>query len=200
MGTPMDHIGPNYFSTVGIPILMGREIGPQDTVGERVAVINQTFARRFFPNTNPLGKLVRDTYPASPADLTIVGVAADARYNSLSEKTPTRLYAPFFQPLWENSAAYYEVRGISDPATITSALRRAVNQAAPALPPIDVHAVAELVDDSLSKDRLVAHLSGAFGLLATLLASIGLYGIMSWTVARRTREIGVPHGNGRAVA
>jgi predicted permease len=191
-GTAMDHAGPNYFSTVGIPILMGREIGPQDAAGSRVAVVNQTFAQRFFPHTNPLGKHVRDTYYSGDVkDMTIVGVAADAHYNSLHEKTPTRLYAPFFQPLWEQSAAIYEVRAFGDPSALALALRRAVNEVSPGLPPIDVQSVAELVDDSLAKDRLVARLSSVFGLLAMLLASIGLYGVMSWTMARRTREIGI---------
>jgi predicted permease len=191
MGTAMDHVGPDYFSTVGIPILTGREIASRDSTGERVALVNQAFAQRFFPHANPVGKHVRDTYPGNPSDMTIVGVVADARYNSLREKTPTRLYAPFFQPLWENSTAYYEVRTFGDPASLALALRRVVNEAEPTLPPIDVHAVAELVDDSLANDRLVARLSGVFGLLAMLLASIGLYGVMSWTIARRTREIGV---------
>jgi predicted permease len=191
LSTRMDHVGPNYFSTVGIPILMGRGIGTQDSGGERVAVINQTFAQKFFPNTNPLGKHVRDTYPSVSADMTIVGVVADARYNSLREKTPTRLYTSFFRPLWEQDSALYEVRTSGDPSTVALALRRVVNETAPSLPPVDVHAVAELVDDSLGKDRLVARLSGAFGLLAMLLAGIGLYGVMTWTMTRRTREIGV---------
>jgi predicted permease len=192
VGSAMDHAGPDYFSTVGIPVLMGREIGPQDSAGQRVAVINQTFARHFFPHTNPLGKRVSDVYSASnPQEMTIVGVVGDARYNSLSEKTPTRLYAPFFQPLWEHSAAYYEVRAFGDPSSVSLALRRVVNETAPSLPPIEIHSIAELVDDSLGTDRLVARLSGAFGLLAMLLASIGLYGVMSWTTMRRTREMGV---------
>jgi predicted permease len=192
LGTQVDHVGPNYFSTVGIPVLMGREVGPQDGVGERVAVINQTFAQRFFPHTNPLGKHVRDTYNLSkPLEMTIVGVVADARYNSLKEKTPTRLYAPLFQPLWENSAAYYEVATFGDPSSVALALRKVVSETAPSIPPIDVHSVAARIDDSLGKDRLVARLSSVFGLLAMLLASIGLYGVMTWTMTRRTREIGV---------
>jgi len=191
LNSRMDHIGPDYFSTVGIPILMGREIGSQDAAGERVAVINQSFAQRFFPNTSPLGKHVRDTYPSNPTDLTIVGVAADARSNTQREKIAPRLYAPFFHPLWQEDSAHYEVRTFGDPVSLVLALRRAVNQAAPALPPIDIHSVAELVDNYLGKDRLVARLSAAFGLLAMLLASIGLYGVMTWTMARRTREIGV---------
>ena len=191
LGSRMDHVGPRYFSTVGIPVLMGREIGPQDTAGEHVAVINQSFAQRFFPHANPLGKHVRDTYPSNPTELTIVGVVADARSNTLRETIAPRLYAPFFRPLWQNDSAHYQVRTFGDPASVASGLRRTINAASPDLPPIEIHAVAELVDNSLSKDRLVARLSAAFGLLATLLAAIGLYGVMTWTIARRTREIGV---------
>jgi len=87
MHSRMDHVGPGYFSTLGIPILMGREIEAQDTAGRvRAAVINQTFAHRFFPNTNPIGKQVRDTYSGNPAEMVVVGVAADAKYNDLREK------------------------------------------------------------------------------------------------------------------
>jgi predicted permease len=191
LSSRMDHVGPGYFSTVGIPILMGREIGPEDTARERVAVINQSFAERFFPHANPLGKHVRDTYPSNPTDLTIVGVASDARSNTLREKIAPRLYAPFFRPLWQEDSAHYEVRTFGDPASVALALRRAVSEASPALPPIEIHTVAELVDNDLGKDRLVARLSATFGLLAMLLASIGLYGVVAWSMARRTREIGV---------
>jgi predicted permease len=191
LGSRMDHVGPRYFSTVGIPVLMGREIGPQDTAGEHVAVINQSFAQRFFPHSNPLGKHVRDTYPSNLTDMTIVGVVADARSNTLRETIGPRLYAPFFRPLWQNDSAHYEVRTLGDPASVASGLRRTINAASPDLPHIEIHAVDELVENSLSKDRLVARLSAAFGLLAMLLAAIGLYGVMTWTMARRTREIGV---------
>jgi len=193
VGTRMDHVGPDYFSTVGIPILMGRGIGPQDTAtSSRVAVINQAFARRYFRNTNPLGRHVRDVYyPGKPEDMTIVGVAADAKYNSLREETPTRLYAPFWHPLWEHSAAFYEVRTVPGASGAAAGVRVAVKQIAPQLPPVEIHEVSVLVEDSLGTDRLIARLSSAFGLLAVLLSSIGLYGVTAWTFARRTREIGI---------
>ena len=198
LGSSMDHVGPNYFSTVGIPLLMGREIGPEDGhAGERVALVNQTFVQRFFPKINPLGKHVSDTYyPGKPSTMTIVGVVADVKQNSVREKTRPRLYAPFFQPLWDNPAAVYEIRTFGDPATVAMALRRAVSAAAPALPPIEIQSVVELVDLSFGEDRLVARLSGVFGVLAMLLAGIGLFGVMSWTMARRTREIGIRMATG----
>jgi len=188
----MDHVGPGYFSTVGIPVLIGREIGPQDSGnGPRAVVINKTFAEHFFGNTNPLGKKVRDTYPGNPADMEIVGVVADAKYNSLREKTPTRLYAPYFNPMWEHSFAVYEVRTFADPASVSGALRKTVQESNSSLPPIKINTMQVLVDDSLHTDKFIARLAGVFGLLAMLLASIGLYGIMAYTVARRTRDIGI---------
>ena len=192
MHSRMDHVGPGYFSTLGIPILMGREIEAQDAPGSiRAAVVNQTFARRFFPNTNPIGKHVRDTYSGNPAEMIVVGVAADAKYNDLREKALPRIYAPLANPMWENPAAFYEVRTYADPQAVAATLRRVVQEAAPTLPPIKVHTMSWLVDDSLQTDRFIEQLAGAFSLLALLLAAIGLYGLMAYTVSRRTRDIGI---------
>jgi predicted permease len=192
MHSRMDHVGPGYFSTLGIPILMGREIEAQDTaVSVRAAVINQTFAHRFFPNTNPIGKHVRDTYSGNPAEMVVVGVAADAKYNNLREKAEPRIYAPLANPMWENPAAFYEVRTYADPQAVATALRQVVQETAPMLPPIEIHTMSGLVDDSLQTDRFIEKLASAFSLLALLLAAIGLYGLMAYSVARRTRDIGI---------
>jgi predicted permease len=188
----MDHVGPGYFSMLGIPILLGREIETQDSGGSvRAAVINQTFANRFFPNTNPIGKHVRDTYPGNLAEMVVVGVAADAKYNNLREKALPRIYAPLANPMWENPAAFYEVRTYADPQAVAAALRQVVQQAAPTLPPIELRTMSGLVDDSLETDRFIKQLASAFSLLALLLAAIGLYGLMGYTVSRRTRDIGI---------
>lgn len=191
MDSRIDMVGPGYFSTMGIPILLGREIGPQDATGLRPAVVNETFARHFFPKTNPIGKHIRDTYPGNPAECIVVGVAADAKYNSLREKTPPRLYAPLFNPMWEQNSAVYEVRTFANTSSVSAALRSAVQEIAPSLPPISVRTMSGLVDDTLQTDRFIEQLSGFFGLLAVLLASVGLYGVMAYTVARQTRDIGI---------
>jgi predicted permease len=192
MNSRMDHVGPGYFSTMGIPILLGREIEPQDSgTGPRAAVINQTFARQFFPNSSPIGKHVRDTYPGNPTEMVIVGVVSDAKYNSLREKMRPRIYAPLFNPMWEMSAAVYEIRTFADPTSVSASLRQAVQATETSLPPVEIRTMSGLVGDSIQTDRFLEQLSEGFGLLAMLLASIGLYGIMAYTVARRTRDIGI---------
>lgn len=188
----IDMVGPGYFSTMGIPILLGREIGPQDRAASlHPAVVNETFVHRFFPNTNPIGKHVRDVYPGNPAECIVVGVAADAKYNSLREKTPARLYTPLFNPMWELVSAVFEVRTFANAASVGAALRSAVQETAPSLPPISIRTMDGLVGGTLQTDRFIEQLSSFFGLLAVLLASVGLYGVMSYTVAQRTREIGI---------
>jgi ABC-type antimicrobial peptide transport system permease subunit len=168
---------------VGIPVLYGREIGLQDSGNTpRVGVVNQAFVQSFFPNTNPIGKHVTDTYPGNPGVAEIVGVVADAKYNTLREKTQPRLYAPFFNPLWEHSFAVYEMG---------AALRQAVQEVNASVLPIEIHTMSGLVDESLQSDRFIKQLASAFSLLALLLAAIGLYGLMAYTVSRRTRDIGI---------
>ena len=196
MNSRMDHVGPDYFSVVGMPLLYGRGILAQDSApaggkAPRVAVINQTFAKHFFSNTNPIGKRVRDTYPGSTADAQVVGVVADAKYRSLREETPPRLYAPIFNPLWQSNMAYFEIRIVGDTAGVSSALRAVVHDTNPAIPEIEIHTMPDLVQQSMHTDYFVARLASAFGLLAIVLAGVGLYGIMAFTVARRTRDIGI---------
>jgi predicted permease len=192
LNSRMDQVGPDYFSIMGMPILSGRGITAQDSGnGPRVAVINQAFAKRFFPDTNPIGKRVTDTYPGNPSSAEVVGIVADAKYNSLREEAHPRLYSPIFNPLWQEQSAIYEIRSAADPGTVSSALRAAVHDANSAIPEIEIHTMSGLVDDSLQTDHFVARLSAAFGVLAIILASVGLYGIMAFTVARRTRDIGI---------
>jgi predicted permease len=192
MGSRFDHIGPGYFSTLGVPILIGREIGPQDSTGTiRPAVVNQSFVTRFFSGANPIGKHIRDTYPGNVQEMEVVGVVADAKYNDLREKARPRVYAPLFNPLWDQTAAVYEVRTYADPASVSAALRQAVKETSASLPPVEINTMSGLVDESLQTDRFIERLSAAFGVLALVLASIGLYGIMAYTVARRTRDIGI---------
>ena len=199
MDSRFDAVGPGYFSTIGIPIMLGREINAQDTgSGQRPAVINETFARHFFRGTNPIGKQIRDTYPGNPGECVVVGVAADAKYNSLREKARPRIYVPLFNPMWEQTSAVYEVRTYADAASVSVSLRSAVQEVSASLPPIEIHTMAALVDNTLQTDRFIEQLSSAFGLLAIVLASVGLYGVMAYNVARRTRDIGIRMALGAA--
>src|SRR4029077_13495779 len=125
------------------------------------------------------------------AETMVVGVVADAKYNSLRESTPPRIYAPLFNPMWEQTTAVYEVRTFADEASVSASLRSAVQEVSQSLPPISIHTMTGLVDDTLQTDRFIEQLSRGFGLLAILLASIGLYGVMAYNVARRTRDIGI---------
>jgi predicted permease len=192
MNARFDEVGPNYFTTVGIPVLMGRDITPEDGGGgQRVGLINQTMARYYFGNENPIGKRIWDMFPTTHDDFVVVGVAADAKYNNLREKTPRRFYVPFFHPIGDVSFARIEVRAAGDPSSLAAAVRAAVKQTAPTLPPIGIHTMNDLVSESLTSDRMVTKLTGFFGALAVLLACIGIYGIMAYAVAGRTGEIGI---------
>ena len=188
----MDHVGPGYFTTLGIPLLSGREIIEQDAApSRRVAVINRSFADTYFHGANPLGKIVADLYPGNPGDAVIVGVVADSKANSLRQTAHPRIYFPFFNEMWEHSSAGYEVRTLADPAAVSREIRSAVADASPALPAVTISALSTLVSNSISIDVFIARLSGVLALLALVLAGVGLYGLMAYTVSRRTREIGI---------
>ena len=193
MEARFDEVGPNYFSTIGIPILLGRDIGPEDGGnGQRVGVINETMAKYYFGDSSPMGRRIWDEFPTNRVNFIVVGVAADAKYNSVREKTPRRFYVPFFNPIEPDvSFARVEIQASGNPSTIAASVRDAVRQAAPNLPPVQISTMNELVADSLTRDTMLTKLSGFFGALAVLLACIGIYGIMAYAVANRTNEIGI---------
>ncbi len=186
-----DQVGPNYFSTIGIPILMGRDVQPKDSTGSRVCWLNQTMAKYYFGNENPIGRHMRDEYPEDRQDLEIVGVVADAKYNSLKEVTPRRFYVPFFNPIELDTQAVFEVRYTGGSAPVVSSLRQSVRQTDSTLDPLAIHTIPEQIDGRLVRDRMTAHLSSFFGALALLLACVGLYGVLSYTVSQRTSELGI---------
>jgi len=188
-----DWAGPNYFSAIGIPMILGRDIGSQDTAASpKVAVINETMARFYFGKTNPIGRKfwIDDSAQARPVE--IIGVAGDARGFELRGPMERRFYMPFAQTYQESMAnVIFEVRTVGDPSAIGDTARKVISDFDPNLNVIWVRTVDRLVTDVLSTDIMIARLSSFFGGLALLLACIGLYGVMSYTVNGRTKEIGL---------
>ena len=189
-----DWVGPDFFAAAGIPILAGRDISPQDSGnGQRVGVINETFARRFFPHSNPIGQRVTIHESDGHFDFVIVGVATDSKHRNVRENPFPRFYAPYFNPegaSWPPRARFI-IRTFGAPAGIGSSIREAVKDVAANLPPVTIQTLDQNLANSLATDRMITELSGAFGVLATILVCIGLYGIMAYAVAGRTNEIGI---------
>jgi len=187
-----DLVPANHFAAIGEPLLAGREISSSDERSQQLfGVINQTLARKFFGNSNPIGKRIWfDRDP--PEQFEIVGVVADAKHNSLREEAMPEFWLPFFRPKGdEPSFCSFQVRYTGDKANVAAAIRAAVKEVAPAVPPVQIRTMNELMGETLITERAISQLSGFFGLLALLLASIGLYGVMAYSVAGRTNEIGI---------
>ena len=187
----INSVGMDYFSTMGIPLMYGRAFNPRDTAtSPTVAVINQALARKYFPNQNPMGQTFEADSDDANGPIQIVGVAADTRYADLRTETPPLFYIPY-QQLPIAGHMVVEVHTAGEPGSVLSQVRAAVESRDRDLPVIDVRTMADQIAASLSAERIFANLTAGFGLLALLLASIGIYGIMAYTVSRRSTEIGL---------
>ena len=194
MGAFNDYVGPNYFSTARIPLLLGREIEPQDEGNAPlVGVINQTMARTYFGETNPIGRQVSANLPPMKLDFVVVGVVADSKHSDLRTPSGSWFYTPFFHSSRDPgfSWAMNEVRVSGNAAAVATAIRAAVKETAPLMDTPEIQGIDELVGQTLTTERMLTQLASFFGLLALLLASIGLYGVMSYNVAGKTNEIGI---------
>jgi predicted permease len=188
----MQFCSPRFFETLKIPILLGRDFTPKDVLGApKVAIVNEKFAKRYFGDQNPLGRrLGFGIDPGTKTDMEIVGVAGNTKYESMRDEVPDELYVPYEQQDWVDSMTVY-VRTSAPPLSLFDTLRRAVHEVDATVPMYEIRTMDENVQNSLVTERLLATLSVVFGMLATVLAAIGLYGVMAFMVARRTREIGI---------
>src|SRR5262245_27939401 len=187
-------VGPRFFETFGMRLLAGRDFGPQDEQSTgatnavpKTAIINQAMARRYFGDANPIGRLFYFAH-APDRKFEIVGVVPDAKYRSLRTLVPPTVYLPFSR---EDSGATFALRTSANPRAMMASLQGVVHDLDRTIRVRDARTMTDMVNDSVRQERLIAQLGGFFSLFALGLACLGLYGVLSFAVVQRTREIGV---------
>jgi len=188
----MNAVSDGYFATMSSQILAGRDFSGRDTRGsQRVAIVNETMAKRFFAGRSPIGHSFRVRRGDGFGDrVEIIGLVRDAKYESLREDIPATAFFAASQDSGFGAYAAYELRSDGDALALAAAAKAAIAEVAPRAS-LQLRTLERQVSESLTRERLLATLSGFFGGLALLLAMLGLYGIMSYTVTRRRNEIGI---------
>jgi predicted permease len=198
----MNSISPNYFATMGIPILEGRDFRVTDnqsvlqnankeSLTPLVAIINEKFAQKYFPGRSPVGMHIGfGTDPGTKTPMEVIGVVKDVKYTNLRDEIQEQAFVPYLASRYVGGMTVY-LRTAADPKQVMNDARRVVHDMDANLPVYAMRTEETQIDNSLTTERMIASLCSIFGFLATLLAMIGLYGVMAYVVAQRTREIGI---------
>ncbi len=186
----VNKVGPDFFSTMGIPVLLGRAIGPEDSAtSPMVAVVNEVFAHKYLEGQSPVGR--RAGWVGERGKMQIVGVVKDTRYGQLRRDPPPTVYVPYTQYPDYLGAMYFEVRRAGDPRNWLASVGDVVRSLDKQVPIFDAKTQTQEIDEAVFQERIFAQLTSLFGVLAVLLACLGLYGLMSYSVARKRNEIGI---------
>jgi predicted permease len=184
-------VGKDFFATFSIPVIAGRSFNDTDSeTSPKVAIVNEQLAKKFFPASDPAGRTFLTGDPKNLDRVKIVGICKDAKYDNLRGDPPPTFYVPYRQQGSEEGMTY-EIRTRTNPEVIVPSLRGAVASIDKNVPLLDIRTQNEQIEDTTRQERIFASLTGGFGVLALILACIGIYGIMAYTVARRTNEIGI---------